>query len=127
MMHNEDVVAPGHAENSDDFTASPRRRVSASVLKWLVLISRFGLAALFVYCGAVSDRQSLCSERRELLSASGFDYRRGCGGNDCGDRRRVDHDVCCCSKTCDSCVCAAWLLIGLPHSLLLRLLLHGEH
>ena len=77
-MHNEDVVASKHAENSDDFTASPSRRVAASVLKWLVHISRFGLAALFLFtAGAkLAIVKAFAANVAELLSASGFDYAR---------------------------------------------------
>ena len=42
MMTSGTNVAP-------DFSASPRHRVPASLLKWLVLISRFGLAAMFLF------------------------------------------------------------------------------
>jgi hypothetical protein len=78
IKHNEDVVAPGHAENSDEFTASPGRRVSVSVLKWLVHISRFGLAALFLFtAGAkLSIVKGFAANVAELLSASGLDYSR---------------------------------------------------
>lgn len=77
-MHNEDIVVPGHADNSDEFAASPRRRVSVSVLKWLVHISRFGLAALFLFtAGAkLAIVKAFAANVAELLSASGFDYRR---------------------------------------------------
>ena len=77
-MHNEDVVASSHAENPDHFTASPSRRVFVSILKWLVHISRFGLAALFLFtAGAkLAIVRAFAANVAELLSASGFDYRR---------------------------------------------------
>jgi hypothetical protein len=37
------------ADTSERLPASPRRRVSASVFRWFVLISRFGLAAMFLF------------------------------------------------------------------------------
>jgi hypothetical protein len=77
-MNNEGVGAPMHKQTSDDFTASPRRRVSGSVLKWLVRISRFGLVALFLFtAGAkLAIVNAFAANVAELVSASGFDYRR---------------------------------------------------
>ena len=77
-MHNEDVVAAGHAENSDAFRTSPRRRVPVAVMKWLVHISRFGLAALFLFTAAakLAILKAFAANVAELLSASGLDYRR---------------------------------------------------
>ncbi len=77
-MHNEDVVAPGHAENSDAFRTSPRRRVSVLVLKWLVHVSRFGLAALFLFTAAakLAILKAFAANVAELLSASGLNYSR---------------------------------------------------
>ena len=77
-MHNQHVVAPRHAENSDAFTASPRRRVRVSVLKWLVHLSRFGLAALFLFTAAakLAILKAFAANVAELLSASGLDYSR---------------------------------------------------
>lgn len=77
-MNNEDAIEPRLAQTSGDVAASPRRRVSASVLKWLVHISRFGLAALFLFtAGAkVVIAKAFAANVAELLTASGFDYRR---------------------------------------------------
>lgn len=58
------------------FTASPSRCVSASVLKWLVRFSRFGLAVLFLFtAGAkIAIAKAFAINVSELLSASGFNY-----------------------------------------------------
>ena len=77
-MNNEDVVAPTHGQTSVVVPASPRRRVSASVLKWLVHISRFALAALFlVTAGAkIAIAKAFAANVSELLSSSGFNHAR---------------------------------------------------
>jgi hypothetical protein len=58
--------------------ASPHRSLSGSVLKWLVLLSRFGLAALFLFtAGAkLAIAKAFAANVAELLSASGFNYQR---------------------------------------------------
>lgn len=76
-MNNEDVVTnnvPAHTSS----TASPSRSVSASVLKWLVRLSRFGLAALFLFTAGAKliIARAFAANVAELLTASGFDYRR---------------------------------------------------
>jgi hypothetical protein len=75
---NSEVGAPLHTQTSGDFAASPRRRVSETVLKWLVHISRFGLAALFLFTAVakLAIVRAFASNVAELVSASGFDYRR---------------------------------------------------
>jgi len=77
-MNNEGVGAPMHTQTSDDFTASPRLRVSVLVLKWLVHISRFGLAALFLFTAAakLAIVKDFAGNVAQLVSASGFDYAR---------------------------------------------------
>jgi hypothetical protein len=47
-------------------------------MKWLVRISRFGLAALFLFTAAakVAILKAFAANVAELLSASGLDYRR---------------------------------------------------
>lgn len=77
-MNNEDAVASTHGQTSVVVPASPRRRVSASVLKWLVHISRFALAALFlVTAGAkVAIAKAFAANVSELLSSSGFNHTR---------------------------------------------------
>jgi hypothetical protein len=49
-----------------------------SVVKWLVQICRFGLAALFLFTGAakVAIVKAFAANVGELLSASGFNYTR---------------------------------------------------
>ena len=76
-MNNEDVGAPIRTQTSD-FTVSPRRRGSVSILKWLVQISRFGLAALFLFtAGAkLAIVKDFAGNVAQLVSASGFDYAR---------------------------------------------------
>lgn len=56
-------------------TLMPRR---LSVLRWLVQISRFGLAALFLFtAGAkLAIAKTFATNVAELLSASGFNYER---------------------------------------------------
>ena len=74
---NEDVVTNNGPARAS-FTASSSRSVSASVLKWLVRISRFGLAALFLFTAAAKliIAKAFAANVAELLTASGFDYRR---------------------------------------------------
>ena len=58
--------------------ASPRLLVTASLLKWLPRISRFFLAALFLFtAGAkLAIVTTFKHNVAQLLSASGFDYER---------------------------------------------------
>lgn len=58
--------------------ASPRRRVARSILSWLVHISRFGLAALFLFTAVAKlvIAKAFAANVAELLSASGFNYER---------------------------------------------------
>ena len=60
------------------FTPSAGHRLSASILKLLVQISRFALVALFVFsAGAkVASAKSFASNVSELLTASGFNSGR---------------------------------------------------
>ena len=76
-MKNEGFVTE-EATGQVDFAGSPRRRFSVSLLKWLVPISRFGLAALFLFtAGAkLAILKGFAANVSELLSASGLDYRR---------------------------------------------------
>ena len=77
-MNNEGVGARMHTQTSSDVPAVPRRRVSASVVKWLVRISRFALVALFIFtAGAkLAIVKAFAANVAELVSATGFDYRR---------------------------------------------------
>lgn len=76
-MNNEDVVT-NNVSAQTSFTASPRRSVSASVLKWLVRLCRFGLAALFLFTAGAKlvIARAFAANVAELLTASGFDYQR---------------------------------------------------
>ena len=57
--------------------ASPRPPVSAPLLKWLARISRFGLAALFLFTAGAKLLivRAFAANVAELLSASGFNYK----------------------------------------------------
>ena len=59
-------------------TPSTRRRVSSSLLNWLVRISRFGLAALFLFTAGAKllIAKAFAANVAELLTASGFNYAR---------------------------------------------------
>lgn len=76
-MNNEDFVT-NNVSAQTSFTASPRRSVSASVLKWLVRLCRFGLAALFLFTAGAKlvIARAFAANVAELLTASGFDYQR---------------------------------------------------
>ena len=56
---------------------SPRLRVPASLLKWLVRISRFGLAGLFLFTAGAKlvIVRAFADNVAQLLSASGFNYK----------------------------------------------------
>lgn len=77
-LRSESVPRGASATPNFPVAASPRRRVSGSVLKWLVHISRFGLAALFLFtAGAkLAIAKAFAANVSELLSASGFNYAR---------------------------------------------------
>jgi hypothetical protein len=66
-----------HASPSPRVSTSPRRRLSASLLKWLVQISRFGLGALFLFTAGAKlvIVRAFAANVAELLSASGFNYK----------------------------------------------------
>ena len=57
---------------------SSTRRAFVTLLKWLVRLSRFGLAALFLFtAGAkIAIAKTFATNVSELLSASGFNYQR---------------------------------------------------
>jgi len=60
------------------FSASPHHRVSASAFRWLVHISRFGLAALFLFTGGAKliILKKFAGNVAELLSSASIDYQR---------------------------------------------------
>jgi len=64
--------------DTENFAASPRQRVAASVFKWLVRISRFGLAALFLFTAAAKlwILKKFASNVAELLSSASINYQR---------------------------------------------------
>lgn len=57
---------------------SPRRRVAASVYKWLSHLCRFGLAALFLFTAAAKlwILREFAGKVAELLSSMGWNYQR---------------------------------------------------
>lgn len=79
-MNSDDLLDSDHRSlrPSVIVTASPRRRAAASVLTWLVRLSRFGLAALFLFtAGAkLAIARTFAANVSELLSASGLNHAR---------------------------------------------------
>ena len=77
---------PGDAVNSlssrdgelNNLSASPRLRVSGSILKWLVRLSRFGLAALFLFTAGAKlwILKTFVHNVAELLSSAHINYER---------------------------------------------------
>ncbi len=84
-MGNDYSVGNEHSESSQVLaesssprvSASPRPRLSAALVKWLVRISRFGLAALFLFTAGAKliIIQAFAGNVAELLSTSGFNYK----------------------------------------------------
>ena len=64
--------------NSPTFPPSPRRPVSLSILRWLVHICRFGLAALFLFtAGAkLAILNTFVTSVASLLSSAKINYER---------------------------------------------------
>jgi uncharacterized membrane protein YphA (DoxX/SURF4 family) len=83
-----DAETGGHGDAESEFdshigerqnvSASPRHRVAASVLRWLVLISRFALAALFLSAAVAKliILKKFGGNVAELLSSMHFNYER---------------------------------------------------
>ena len=73
-----DTISPSPRPRVSTSPTSPRRRVTASVLKWLGRISRFGLAALFLFtAGAkLAIIKAFAINMSELLAASGFNDQK---------------------------------------------------
>jgi hypothetical protein len=71
-------ISDATSEAKVDIPASPRRRVSASLFRWLTYLSRFGLAALFLVTAAAKlwILRKFSANVAELLSASAIDYHR---------------------------------------------------
>jgi uncharacterized membrane protein YphA (DoxX/SURF4 family) len=64
--------------DAESLAPSPHRRVTASVLRWLVLVSRFALAALFLFAAGakLSILKTFVGNVAELLSSMHFNYER---------------------------------------------------
>src|SRR5205807_3273641 len=67
-----------HVAERQNVSASPRHRVTASILKWLVLICRFALAALFLFAAGakLTIIKSFAGNVAELLSSMHINYER---------------------------------------------------
>lgn len=76
-MGNEFSEATNQSAASEVLPEPPRLRVSASFLKRLVQLSRFGLAALFLFTAVAKliIVRAFAANVAELLSASGFNYK----------------------------------------------------
>ena len=68
----------GRGAEAENLAGSSRPRVSASILKWLVHICRFGLAALFLLTAGAKLLivKKFAVNVAELLSASNISYER---------------------------------------------------
>jgi len=68
----------GGRGDTGTISASPRARVSTSVLRWLGHISRFGLAGLFLFTAVAKlwILRDFVSKVAELLSSMGMNYER---------------------------------------------------
>ncbi len=68
----------GRAGDAGNFAVSARPPVAASILKWLVHICRFGLAALFLFTAAakLAILKKFAVNVAELLSALNISYER---------------------------------------------------
>src|SRR5438309_3763861 len=67
-----------HVAERQNVSASPRHRVTASVFKWLVLICRFALAALFLFAAGakLTVIRKFAGNVAELLSSMHINYER---------------------------------------------------
>lgn len=68
----------GRRGDAESFAVSPRPRVAATILKWLVRICRFGLAALFLFTAGAKlwILKEFASKVAELLSSMQMNYER---------------------------------------------------
>jgi methylamine utilization protein MauE len=68
----------GRLADTKHFSASPRRRVAVSALRWLSHLCRFGLAALFLFTAGAKlwILRDFVSKVAELLSSMGWNYQR---------------------------------------------------
>src|ERR1041385_7123273 len=72
-----DTETGGLAEPGN-FSASPRRHIAVSILRWLSQLCRFGLAALFLFTAGAKlwILRDFVSKVAELLSSMGWNYQR---------------------------------------------------
>ena len=77
MTMEADAETLRHAD-AENFAVSPRPRVGASIIKWFVLISRFGLAALFLFAAGakLASLKKFAGNVAELLSSMSINYER---------------------------------------------------
>jgi hypothetical protein len=68
----------GRLGDTEQVSASPRRRVAGSALRWLSQLCRFGLAALFLFTAGAKlwILRDFVSKVAELLSSMGWNYHR---------------------------------------------------
>jgi len=68
----------GRHGDTENLTASPRPRVTASVFKWIVRICRFGLAALFLFTAGAKlwILKEFAGKVAELISSMQMNYQR---------------------------------------------------
>ncbi|MEP6636934.1 MAG: MauE/DoxX family redox-associated membrane protein [Acidobacteriota bacterium] len=76
-MNREDVATAGQGHSSVALAARSRLRLS-TILKWVVQLSRFGLAALFLLTAVakLTIIRDFATNVSQLVSASGFNYAR---------------------------------------------------
>jgi hypothetical protein len=69
---------PSAGDRPAAFSASPRHGVSASAFRWLVHISRLGLAALFLFAAGakLAILKKFSGNVAELLSSASINYQR---------------------------------------------------
>jgi hypothetical protein len=68
----------GRLADTKHFSASPRRRLAVSLLRWLSQFCRFGLAALFLFTAGAKlwILGDFAGKVAELLSSMGWNYQR---------------------------------------------------
>src|ERR1041384_3987425 len=68
----------GRLRDTEHISASPRRRVAMSILRWLFHLCRFGLAALFLFTAGAKlwILRDFVSKVAELLISMGWNYQR---------------------------------------------------
>src|ERR1051325_11500600 len=68
----------GRLRDTEHISASPRRHIAVSILRWLSQLCRFGLAALFLFTAGAKlwILRDFVSKVAELLSSMGWNYQR---------------------------------------------------